>query len=147
MNAFFRRIPNIVTKYQNVDIFLHFLRWGHAENSEDLVEIILHVLNYSMFSLTLCTFLFFFFFQQYKFNNLTYMTFKMITMVPLEPNLIDFSLLSAKQVKYEFEAYLGLNARNIQTKRANQYWVSIVGMTQLNVAYTNCIRPHLKFCI
>ncbi|XP_072019577.1 xaa-Pro aminopeptidase 1-like [Amphiura filiformis] len=40
----------------------------------------------------------------YKFNNWTYMTFEMITAVPLEPNLIDFSLMSPKQLDH-YNAY------------------------------------------
>ncbi|XP_041463043.1 xaa-Pro aminopeptidase 1-like isoform X1 [Lytechinus variegatus] len=41
---------------------------------------------------------------QHKFNDYTYMTFEMISLVPFEPTLIDFSLMTMKQIEW-YNAY------------------------------------------
>ncbi|XP_030851198.1 xaa-Pro aminopeptidase 1-like isoform X2 [Strongylocentrotus purpuratus] len=37
---------------------------------------------------------------KHKFNDYTYMTFEMISLVPLEPTLIDFNLMTTKQIEW-----------------------------------------------
>lgn len=42
--------------------------------------------------------IFFIFFLQYKFPNTTFLGFETVTLVPYEPNLINYDLLSQSQV-------------------------------------------------
>eukprot|EP00057_Strongylocentrotus_purpuratus_P022821 XP_011677295.1 PREDICTED: xaa-Pro aminopeptidase 1-like isoform X1 [Strongylocentrotus purpuratus] len=37
---------------------------------------------------------------EHKFNDYTYMTFEMISLVPFEPTLIDFNLMTTKQIEW-----------------------------------------------
>ena len=52
-----------------------------------------------MFFFKATTFLFFF---QYRFMDSTFLGFETLTLVPYEPNLINYDLLNTEQVSYYF---------------------------------------------
>ena len=73
----------------------------------DITEILLKV-TLNTISLTLYLHMFFFkatpflFFFQYRFMDSTFLGFETLTLVPYEPNLINYDLLNTEQVSYYF---------------------------------------------